>query len=168
MAFPLHPEIPEEGWTLTRLFQGRDMNINEMLAKLKSAADEAGLPFGERAMTFNTRRASELGKWAEEQGWGEDYHSAVFRAYFVHGRNIAKIPVLLEIVRSLGRSENEAAKALSDDKYRMKVDADWNRSGLMRIRAVPTFVAEGKVLVGARSYSVLEQFVKSAGAQRHS
>ena len=35
LAFPLHPETPEEGVTLAELFKGRNFNIDEMMQKLK-------------------------------------------------------------------------------------------------------------------------------------
>jgi hypothetical protein len=34
-AFPLHPEIPEEGLTLEELFAGRRVDMDEMRLRLK-------------------------------------------------------------------------------------------------------------------------------------
>ena len=45
---------------------------------------------GERTRTYNTRKAQELGLWAMDSGRGDPFHQAAFRAYFVHGRNLAK------------------------------------------------------------------------------
>ncbi|MBI5064136.1 MAG: DsbA family protein, partial [Desulfatitalea sp.] len=84
-AFPLHPETPEEGRTLDDLFAGRGVDIPAVLARLKSTAAGLGLPFTERSMTYNSRRAQELGKWAEESGQGEAFHRRAFEAYFAHG-----------------------------------------------------------------------------------
>ena len=61
-----------------------------MLARLRQVARELDLPFGERKMTFNSRLAQELGKWAEDQGRGDAFHHAVFLAYFQRGENIAR------------------------------------------------------------------------------
>ncbi len=63
-AFPLHPEIPEEGLTLEELFAGRRVDIEAMRLRLRKVAEELGLPLGNRKKTFNTRLAQELAKWA--------------------------------------------------------------------------------------------------------
>jgi predicted DsbA family dithiol-disulfide isomerase len=84
-AFPLHPETPEGGLTLEELFAGRDIDIPSAMARLKKVARELDLPWGERKKTYNSRLAQELGKWAETKGKGDEYHDAVFRAYFVDG-----------------------------------------------------------------------------------
>jgi len=43
-----------------------------MMVRLKNAADAEGLPWGTRKMTYNSRLAQELGKWAEEKGRGDE------------------------------------------------------------------------------------------------
>jgi predicted DsbA family dithiol-disulfide isomerase len=90
VAFPLHPETPEEGTTLQELFKGRGIELEGMKARLMQVAREEGLPFGPRDKTYNSRLAQELGKWAESKGRGKAYHDAVFRGYFAEGKNIGK------------------------------------------------------------------------------
>ncbi|MCF8107168.1 MAG: DsbA family protein, partial [Desulfohalobiaceae bacterium] len=128
VAFPLHPEIPEEGRSLQELFKGRDVDIPAMLARLKQVAREEGLSFGERTMTCNSRLAQELGKWAEEKGSGDLYHKKVFEAYFAEGKNIGLIEELLAVARACGLSPDEAREVLAQRKYRDAVDLDWERS----------------------------------------
>jgi predicted DsbA family dithiol-disulfide isomerase len=142
-AFPLHPETPEEGLTLEELFAGRNMDIPSAMARLKKVASELGLPWGERKMTYNSRLAQELGKWAETKRKGDQYHDAVFRAYFVDGRNIAKPDVLIGLVKAVGLPENE-----------------------LGVTSVPTFALNHQTLVGAEPYEVLEQFLLGNGVKR--
>ncbi len=66
-AFPLHRDTPEEGKTLEELFKGRDVDIDQMMAHLKQVASGLGLPFGDRKMTYNSRLAQEVGKWANRE-----------------------------------------------------------------------------------------------------
>ena len=91
-AFPLHPETPEDGQTLEQLFAGQAVDLDQVMVRLKQAAQEAGLPFSDRTMTYNSRLAQELAKWAESEDRGDEFHRAVFRAYFVQGTNIGKVP----------------------------------------------------------------------------
>jgi predicted DsbA family dithiol-disulfide isomerase len=130
-----------------------------MLAHLRQTALQLGLPFGERRMTFNSRRAQELGKWAENAGRGREFHKAVFKAYFAEGLNIAQLPVLRQIVESIGLPGKDALTALDAGDYRQAVDRDWQRSRAMGITAVPTFDLNGRQLVGAQPYTALADLV---------
>jgi len=167
-AFPLHPETPPEGRTLQDLFTGQPVDIPAMLARLKQVARELDLPFGDRQMTFNSRLAQELGKWAEGQGRGDSFHLAVFRAYFQHGENIALPSVLLRLCAGVGLDPAAAREVLELRTFREAVDRDWLRSRQMGITAVPTFVIDGRRLVGAQSYTALESLLVSAGVARRS
>ena len=165
-AFPLHPEIPEEGLTLEELFAGRSVDMDAMRLRLKKVAEELGLPLGNRKMTFNSRLAQELAKWAETQGKGDEFHEAVFRAYFVEGRNIGKVDELADLAKSVGLSEQEAKKVLQLRTFRKAVDSDWSQARAMGISAVPTFVLNNGTVVGAQPYEVLEQFLKNNGVKK--
>lgn len=165
-AFPLHPETPEEGLSLEELFSGRSIDINQMMALLRRVAAELGLPLGERKRTYNSRLAQELGKWAESKGQGNEFHNAVFRAYFVEGKNIAKIPVLVNIADSVGLPGQEAQKVLETRAFREAVDLDWSRSYAVGIRGVPTFLIDKKTVVGAQPYEVLEQLMKTSRVKK--
>jgi predicted DsbA family dithiol-disulfide isomerase len=167
-AFPLHPETPEEGRTLEELFAGRNMDIPAMLARLKSVADAEGLPWGTRKMTFNSRLAQEMGKWAEEKGKGDEFHDMVFRTYFVDGKNIAKKDVLLELGKKVGLPVKEAKEVLESRTFKEAVDEDWKLSMRKGITAVPTFVIDHQSVVGAQPYEVLEQFLKNNGVRKKS
>lgn len=137
-----------------------------MLVRLGQVAGELGLPFGDRKMTFNSRLAQELGKWADDQGQGDAFHLAVFLAYFQRGENIARKPVLLQICASVGLDPLAAELVMDHRSCREAVDEDWRRSRQMGITAVPTFVLNNQRLVGAQSYAALEAMVVSAGVQR--
>ncbi len=161
MAFPLHPETPDEGQTLEELFAGRNIDIPSVLDRLKKVAADLNLPWGERTRTFNSRRASELSKWAEEMDLGEAFHAAAFKAYFVEGLNIAQIPVLQNMCSSLGLDPEEAAQVLNEGRYKQAVDDDWAYSRQTGVTAVPTFQVAGQVVVGAQPYNMLEKLVQA-------
>jgi predicted DsbA family dithiol-disulfide isomerase len=117
-------------------------------------------------MTYNSRLAQELGKWADTQPGGEAIHDALFRAYFVETRNIGDPAVLVEIARRVGLSAGAAAEVLDQRTFKDAVDEDWKRSRQYGITGVPTFVAGGYGVVGAQPYEALEQLVrKVAGRQ---
>ncbi len=167
-AFPLHPDTPEEGLTLEELFAGRSLDINQMMAHLKQVADEVGLPLGERKKTYNSRLAQELGKWAESEGRGDEFHRAVFQAYFADGKNIAKIPKLVDLAISVELPGKEAQKVLETRAFKEAVDLDWSRAYAMGVTAVPTFVLKQQAVVGAQPYEALEQLMKANNVKKRS
>ena len=118
-----------------------------------------GLPFGERKKTFNSRLAQELAKWAESEGQGDEFHAAVFRSYFVHGENIGKIDTLVELAESVNLSGKDAEAVLKTRAFKLDVDKDWARSRELGVKAVPTFVCDKQIVVGAQPYETLERLV---------
>jgi predicted DsbA family dithiol-disulfide isomerase len=162
--FPLHPETPAEGRSLADLFAGRQVDRKAMHAQMKARMDAEGLPYGERTMTYNSRLAQELGKWADTQPGGEALHDALFRAYFVEARDISQPAVLLDIVERLGLSVEGAREVLEKRTFEAAVDADWALSRQYGITGVPTFVVGRYGVVGAQPYEALEALVQKAGA----
>ncbi len=150
-VFPLHPETPEEGQSLADLFAGR-YDIEAMMQRCEQVAEELDLPFGNRSHTYNSRRAQELGKWAEEQGVGEAFHMAVYHAYFAEGFNIAKPEILAGIAESCDLNPDVALQAIDKHSYAAHVDSDWQRASQLGVTAVPTSIYKQKPLVGFQSY----------------
>jgi predicted DsbA family dithiol-disulfide isomerase len=167
--FPLHPDTPVEGGrSLTDLFAGRNVDRQAMNAQMKARMDAEGLPYGERTMTYNSRLAQELGKWADTQPGGEALHDALFRAYFVDARDISQPAVLLEIAERVGLPVDGAREVLEERTFRAAVDADWALSRRYGVTGVPTFVAGRHGVVGAQPYEVLEQLVRQAASGKES
>jgi predicted DsbA family dithiol-disulfide isomerase len=137
-----------------------------MMEQLKQAANSLGLPLGDRRMTYNSRLAQELGKWAESEGKGDAFHSAMFRAYFGDGKNIATASVLVRVAESVHLSGEDALMAIQNRTYRQAVDLDWKRSREFRVTAVPTFVFNQQSLVGAQQYETIEMLLLSNNVKR--
>jgi predicted DsbA family dithiol-disulfide isomerase len=165
-AFPLHPETPAEGRSLEDLFRDQPFDLSAAAARLKSVALKEGLPYIDRNMTYNSRLAQELGKWAESQGKGEAFHHQAFQAYFADGENIAELPVLIQLAESAGLPAHEAENVVLERRFKDAVDADWNRSRRLSITAVPTFLLENRRVVGAHPYQSLEKFLVTMGVKQ--
>ncbi len=166
--FPLHPDTPDEGMTLEELFAGRNIDIPAAKDRMVRLMAEEGLPYGERSMTYNSRLAQEMAKWAETQQSEGNIHEAFFQAYFVDGVNLAKIDKLVSIALRLGLSADEARDVLTTRRFREAVDADWQRSRQIGVTGVPTFVVGERGVVGAQPYESLEQLVLDAGVETRS
>ena len=165
--FPLHPDTPKDGLALKDLFVGRSAeDMEKMQSQMKARMDAEGLPYGTRTHTYNSRLAQELGKWADTQEGGGALHPALFRAYFVDGKNIGDAGVLEDLAGSVGLDTKAAREVLHDRTFSDAIDQDWSRSTGMGVTGVPTFVAGGYGVVGAQPYEVLEQLMEQIGAPR--
>ena len=156
--FPLHPETPMEGLSLEILFRGRDMSAARQ--RLQSAMTAAGLPWGERTMTYNSRLAQELGKWADTQPGGEALHGLIYRAYFVAGQNLADKKTLVQLAADAGLDPQAAQTVIDHRLYAGPVDRDWEYSRSCGVDGVPSLLGRKRLLEGYQPLEVLEQFVK--------
>jgi len=164
--FPLHPETPIEGRSVAEMYAARGMDPKAMYERMKGLMDKEGLPYGQRANTYNSRRAQELGKWADTQDGGDAIHEELYRAYFVANHNIADFDVLVDLVETVGLSGSDARKALDEERFKDAVDADWEKSRSYGVTGVPTFVAGGYGVVGAQPYEAIAHMLQNeAGAQ---
>lgn len=136
------------------------------MLNLRQTAAGLGLPFGEREKIYNSRLSQELGLWCESKNKGDAFRMAAFSAYFVDGKNIAKIPVLVDLAASIGLSSKEAESILTTRAFKAAVDADWSLSQEKAITAVPTFVMNHDKLVGAQPYEMLERLMEAHGVKK--
>jgi predicted DsbA family dithiol-disulfide isomerase len=124
------------------------------------------LPFRGSDKIYNSRLAQELGLWSESKNRGDEFHAAVFRAYFVDGKNIGGIPELVELASSVELPADEAAEILATRAFKEAVDADWALSREKSVTAVPTLVLNRDRVVGAQPYDVLEELMEANGVKR--
>ena len=156
--FPLHPETPPGGRPLSELFAEGDIEpAQQRMAQLMVAA---GLEYGVRTHTYNSRFAQELASWAQDQEGGDNIHRALYRAYFVDAANIAELDVLIAAAKQAGLDPDAARQALLNRDYQAAVDADWDRSSKTGVTGVPTFRCNDLAVVGCQPLPVLERFVK--------
>ena len=164
MFFPLHPETPAAGQSLATLFAGRGVDLEAMYQRMKGLMDAEGLPYGRQTHTFNSRLAQELATWADTEPGGQAMHDRLYRSYFVDGRNIGDVEVLVELAGSVGLPADLTRSVLEDRRSKNAVDADWALAARTGVTGVPTFVAGGYQVVGAQPEEVLRQLMRAAGA----
>jgi predicted DsbA family dithiol-disulfide isomerase len=160
-AFPLHPDTPKEGRLLKDLFANQPVDIEKMMDQLQKTASDLGLAFGKREKTYNSRLAQELGLWAESMHKGDEFHEAVFKAYFVDGSNIAETSILLDLAASVGLSVQEASAVLLNRTFKDAVDADWSLSKEKAITVVPALLFNQNRLAGAQTYDAMVNMLES-------
>ncbi len=146
------------------MFKGREEDAKARQTRMQGLMEAEGLPYGQRTHTYNSRLAQELGKWADTQPGGDAIHDLLYRAYFVDGRNIGDVEVLVKIAGSIGLDGEAAREVLDGRSFSDVVDADWDKSRQFGVTGVPTFVSGGYGVVGAQPYEALAQLLDQAGA----
>ena len=82
------------------------------------------------------------------------------------GKNIASIPVLVELASSVSCQPMKPPKSSQRGRLQAAVDADWALSKEKSITAVPTLVLNQDRVVGAQPYETLQQLMEANGVKR--
>lgn len=158
-AFPLHPDIPEGGMPIEELFGSNFPLMNDKMQKLEHIATSLGLPLAKRSTISNSRLSQELAKWAKTKNKLEEYQDAIYDAYFSRRQNIADKAILSEIADACGLSKTEALDVLETGTFSEAVDMDWEKSEELGIMVAPTYIMNGKRLMGSQTYEKLEELM---------
>ena len=59
------------------------------------------------------------------QAGGNATHDKFFEAYFVDGRNVGDVDVIIDVVKSVGLDQQEARAVLEERRFKDAVDDDW-------------------------------------------
>lgn len=149
---------------LSELFGERNARIEGMRQRLRELMSAEGLEYVDRVWISNSRRAQELAKWSEQRGKPE-IHDALFTAYFARGEDIGDVAVLVRIAESIGERGHEVRELLESGALAPAVDEDWSFARRLGVTGVPTYVCDGRAIVGAQPYALLERLVQVAGAE---
>ncbi len=160
LAFEIHPETPPEGMPLVKMFPRAD--VESMTRRLNSMGAPFGLTFQKIVNIANSRLSLEAGEFAREQGRFEQFHHAVFQAYFSQGLDIGSIEVLKQIGKETGLDAGALEKAVQTGTFRQAREEAKNEAVRLGITAAPTFIFNEKDrIVGAQPIEVFRERLKT-------
>jgi len=160
LGFEIHPETPPEGMPLMKMFPRAD--VESMTKRLNSMGAPFGLNFRKIVNISNSRLSLEAGEFAREQGRFEQFHHAVFQAYFSQGRDIGNIDVLKQIGKEAGLDADALERALVTGTYRQVREKTKEEATRLGITAAPTFIFNEKDrVVGAQSLDLFRERLKT-------
>ena len=162
--FEIHPEVPEDGMPAEQLGYPPDQ-WTAMVAHLRDQAEAEGLEVGHLTEVANTHRALAAGTWiqAEHPERFDEFHEALFRAYFGEGRNIGDRDVLRELAEEVGVDPDAMDAVLDEGVYDPVIRETGERARRLGIRGTPTYVFGSRyAAVGAQPADVLEQVARKA------
>ena len=168
--FQLNPEMPAGGLNRreyrTRKFGSWEHSL-QLDAQVRAAGAEVGIDFEHDKIerTPNTLASHKLIWLAGKLGVQGAAVEALFRAYFVEGRDIGDDDVLVELGVSVGVAGADIRKALQDQEVDRAVGEEEARCHALAVGGVPTFVVNGQPLAsGAQHESVLVEAFGEATA----
>jgi predicted DsbA family dithiol-disulfide isomerase len=169
--FQLNPDMPAGGMDrrayMEAKFGGRDGAVRAYTPVLQ-AAEKAGLTinFEGIARTPSTLDAHRLIHWAGLEGRETAVVSALFRAYFVEGRDIGDAATLADIAGAIGLDRAMTERLLASEADAKDVRARDAHARDRGVNGVPTFViANQHVVVGAQPTELWLQVVDELSAQ---
>lgn len=139
-----------KGWSLEQSRQAHE-HVSRM-------ARAAGLSYNfDHAIPANSLNAHRLAHMAAQQHREDAAAEALFKAYFMDGRNIGDTETLVEIGSEIGLDPAEVRTMLTSDVYQNDVQAQIDEARHIGVQGVPFFVLDRKYAIsGAQP---VEQFL---------
>ena len=172
--YQLDAMAPAEAYPLRRYLERRFGGPAEEMTKVVSASAEGeGIAIDwDAALAANTFTAHRLLRLAEHEYGAETQRALVdrlFAAHFSEGGDVSDAALLTRLAVEVGMEEERVRGYLESGEGSDELAAELERARALGIRAVPSFVFEGKFMVqGAQSASVflqaLEEVEKQAAA----
>jgi len=130
------------------------------------ARDHFGVEMKSHSWGINSRLALEGAKFAEEKGFGEAYHAAMFKAHFIEDRDFGDLQILGDLAEEVGLNRAEFVAAIENGAYVDQVDADVAQARAYGINGVPGAIIQEKYLVsGAQPLEALQDIVRQVRAR---
>lgn len=121
-----------------------------------------GIPYKAPApYPVHTEHAARAFQWLSDRNPDEarSFAHAVFRAYFVEGRNIAETAVLLEIAENLKLDRDDVSAAFSDSATKARLKAEIDLAEARGVFGSPFFIVEGEGFWGNDRLPQLERWL---------
>ena len=158
--YQLNPEMPPEGMDrktyLSSKFGG-DARAGQIYERVREAGQTVGIDFNFQGIprTPNTIDAHRLIGVAGRAGMQDAVVEALFRAYFLEGRDISDRAVLASVAASAGLEENTIRDYLAGREDFERVENEDAMARRMGIQGVPCFILNRKYAISGAQEPVV-------------
>ncbi len=104
-----------------------------------------------------SRPALEAAEHAKKQGRFDQFHLAVFKAYWEEGRNIGFRSVLRDLAERCGLDGDELEHCLNEGQYTERVDRQNEEARALGINGIPAYIVGGFLIEGAQPYDIFQR-----------
>jgi predicted DsbA family dithiol-disulfide isomerase len=153
-AFELRPD------PVPTLDPGGEYLQNAWTNSVYPLAEQLGITMKLPPVQPRTRLAHQAAHWARSCGRFDDYHGALFRAFFERGEDIGQVPVLIRLAEDLGLDGDALREALERGEFEPSVLADERDAEVFGVQGVPAFVADRRAMLsGVQSAENLRRLI---------
>ena len=150
--FQLNPTMSLDGMNRTAYLKAKFGSLEafgQMKEQLLTAGTEEQIPFAFEKIqrTPNTFAAHRLVWYAAQQGKQDEVVEALFRAYFLNGKDIGDLKILAHVSVEAGLDQTETEKFLASDNGTVEVKAEEAVGRRLGVRGVPYFVLNGSIAI---------------------
>ena len=146
--FLLGPIFKAQGWD-TSPFNLYPAKGRYMVRDCERQCADLGLSFRlPEPFPQNSLQAARVALAGLDEGWGEDFSRAVYRAEFAEGRNIGEPAVIADIVQALGHDASAALARAQSDDIKGRLRANTEEAQRRGIFGAPSFIAGGELFWG--------------------
>ncbi len=92
-----------------------------------------------------------------------EFAHAVFRAYWVEGRDIGELPVVLEIADALGIDRDAFAAAIATPEVKERVKQETDAAIAKGMFGAPYFIVDGEPFWGADRLPQIDKWLETGG-----
>ncbi len=157
-AYELRPGLPPEG--IPRTPKAGEMN--GFLPYLSERADELGLKLKRSPIVPCSRLALEVAEYAKEQGKFDQFHLAVFKAYWEEAKNIGLRSVIRDTAQECGLDAGEVERCLDEGRYTQEIKTQSDEAKRSGINGIPAYVVGGFLIEGVQPYQFFQRAVEAA------
>ena len=164
-GYELHPDTPPGGMALAEKFGAA--RVPAMRAHMRQFAEGFGITdmqFRERSP--NTRRALAMAEHARDQGKLDAFRALAMDAHWRRGMDLEGDADLRTLAAEAGLDPDAALAASRDPALFSRIDARRAEAEARGVTGIPTFVMDGRGVVGCQPYETLAAFVEAGGAKK--
>jgi len=166
--YRLDPTVPREGVDRRAYLKAkfgdspRSTAMGEAI-RAEGAAEGITFAFEKISKTPNTLDSHRLVHWAGGVGVQDAIVEALFKAYFVDGRDVGDQAVLVAIAAEAGMDGALVERLLASDADLQPVEREAGLANEMGISGVPTFIFDSRLMIsGAREPELLVRVIDKA------
>ncbi len=166
--YELNPTLPAEGMDRRDYCKAKFGSLeyaDQLYANVAANAEADGLPMDVAAIkrTPNTRAAHRLIEAAGECGRQDALVDALFKAYFVDGKDVGNHETLEKLALEAGLDQQTATDTLQNSSRDVEIEAYEGAVKEQGIHGVPAFLFNGRMLFsGAQSAETISLSLQRA------
>lgn len=171
-SFLLDPSTPEDSDEhvvphLAQKYGVNEKQAREMVENVAQQAKTVGLDYNIDGMRqVNTLKAHRLAKLANQEGVASKVNERLLHDYFIEGKHIGKMDVLLEVAEDCGIERQKAEEVLNADDFTQEVQADLDLARQFGVQGVPFFVINRKYAIsGAQPLEAFENALRKVAEE---